>query len=615
MTMLKRSVRTAQPSLPVGDHRSRLVPSPAFLLHSLALACALSAPVSSDIVVLRNGNEIQGEVIKVDDHQVIVKFAGGILQLRLKDVKEIQRQDRDLYLLEEGDKQARRGDYAAAVETYSEALRENSASDRARKGIFTARKLLARSLSEIGRYREARSLIEELLRERPHSSELRKELSSMEKIVQDAQAEEVRAIAQLRSGYVDGALWRLQKIYDRFPDRREEVGSHLADAMARKGDFYLQQRLWDEATERYLAAITIKPELLPAVRPRVVAAKLNVLPTLAENGDFAAMEESAREGLEVDPTSEPLRYYYGLAQEGQGNARAAAEEYLLVCGGRRPGNMKRAVAELRLRAEKKLLEANQVRPTAHPQSDEVLPGDFRTAESRRFKIRHKNRKIAAEVDSVAERAYREIFRRLGCSTHLRTKILVTVYPTRQDYLRGSSQTASWSTGSHRIQRRMGVLSEHAISCYQNQPRLLTETIPHEVGHSLFTHRLNYPPEIPLWANEGFAILVEPTYSHRFYHRRVGQALVGKELIPFSELTSRRKYPDQNVHLFYGQSHSLVEFLVSEKGLETFVKFVLSISKSGLKFDAALKRHYGLEGLRALENRWRAWFERRVMQRG
>ena len=93
------------------------------LLTSLALACVLSTRGSSDIIVLKNGNEIQGEVLKADDRQVVVRFSGGIIRLRLKDVKEIRHQDRDQYLLEEGEKQLRRGDYAEAVKSFTEASR------------------------------------------------------------------------------------------------------------------------------------------------------------------------------------------------------------------------------------------------------------------------------------------------------------------------------------------------------------------------------------------------------------------------------------------------------------------------------------------------------------
>ena len=71
---------------------------------------------------------------------------------------------------------------------------------------------------------------------------------------------------------------------------------------------------------------------------------------------------------------------------------------------------------------------------------------------------------------------------------------------------------------------------------------------------------------------------------------------------------RVTYPEDNVSLFYAQSFSLVEFLVGEKDIETFVRLLQSISSSGMTLEAALGRHYDLRGVTALENRWRSWLE-------
>ncbi len=228
------------------------------LLTSLALACVLSTRGSSDIVVLKNGNEIQGEVLKADDRQVVVKFSGGILRLRLKDVKEIRHQDRDQYLLEEGEKQLRRGDYAAAVKSFTEASRANSESLRAKKGLIAAQLRLGTSLREIGRFREAREVLEKLRASAPGRDEVEHELNVLEGTLREARRQEENAVAQLERGEVDGALGRLQELYDRFPDRREEIGRHLADALVRKGDHHFLEQDWANAAERYLTAITVR---------------------------------------------------------------------------------------------------------------------------------------------------------------------------------------------------------------------------------------------------------------------------------------------------------------------------------------------------------------------
>jgi len=69
-------------------------------------AFLLIAPfLVADVVVLKNGNEIQGEILKDGEEGIVLKFPGGVLELPRKQVKEVKRQPRIQYLLEEGEKE------------------------------------------------------------------------------------------------------------------------------------------------------------------------------------------------------------------------------------------------------------------------------------------------------------------------------------------------------------------------------------------------------------------------------------------------------------------------------------------------------------------------------
>jgi hypothetical protein len=105
------------------------------------------------------------------------------------------------------------------------------------------------------------------------------------------------------------------------------------------------------------------------------------------------------------------------------------------------------------------------------------------------------------------------------------------------------------------------------------------------------------------------VLQEPEYFHRHYRRLIAQELEPKGLIPLHTLLDLEEYPADRVSLFYGQSFSLVEFLVSLEDLETFLAFLQSLSRRGGEIEKPLRRYYDIAGVQALESRWTAWFQR------
>lgn len=572
---------------------------------SLVLAVLLG-----DVVVLKNGNEIRGEVLQESEDALVVRFFGGTLELRRRDVERVDREPRRRYLVEEAERRLAGGAFADAIAAFEEAVRAAPDSERAREGLLSARLGRARELREIGRYAEARALSEEVLREDPERAAAWREIEAIEKTLEDGRREEERALGEIRRGELETGIWRLGRVYDRFPDRRGALRRPLASAIAEEGHRLLERSEWEAAEERYLRALALEPEIHPRVaEPYAFAVERQILPLVAE-GKFEAAERKVREGLDVHPASEVLRYYLGLAFEARGDARRAAEEYLTILDAKRPARLESAAAALRLEVEEKLASQGRIAPVASPLANEVLPGDFRELKTLRFTIRHKNPAVAKEVALVAERSYARIFERLGCAAHPRSAIQIVIFPTREEFL-AASGLDGWAGGAHAVARRLGPLSDHRIHTYQDEPRLASGVLPHEIAHALLAHRLAYPESIPLWANEGYAVLEEPEYFHRHCRDLVARELAGRAAIPTRDLVRAEEYPRDRPEAFYAQSFSLVEFLVEQEGLGAFVEFVKDLSRRGADFEDALKRRYKIAGLTALENRWLGWFERSV----
>ena len=127
------------------------------------------------------------------------------------------------------------------------------------------------------------------------------------------------------------------------------------------------------------------------------------------------------------------------------------------------------------------------------------------------------------------------------------------------------------------------------------------TISHELTHVL-VHRATKgtPLSVPLWLNEGLAEFgnIDQGIS---YDRYLEWAIDTNRTTPFESLTV---FPgDPNLTLVaYGQSRSLIEFMIEKWGREKMAE-LMSGFNSGMPFEAALTAAYGV-GTRDLDEMWR-----------
>jgi len=559
------------------------------------------------VVRLKNGNELLGEVIREDDKRLTLKFEGGVIQIPQRRIESVKKESRLDYLIELGQAQMNRSSFEAALETFRQARAEGPRSQRAGEGLLEAQRALGKELVRLKRYHEARDVLVDLVQGVPNDSEARTQIRAIDSLLARARKDGRSAVQELKGGKLDRGLRKLHTLYNDFPDFREEFAAPLARAYGLKGDQLLVASRLQEAEAAYARAISIDPELVPAVRQQYAVIKVKKIQALLDANDFVALEQETEQGIEVAPGHPTLRFYHALALEGRGKTRRAAEEYLDLAEVKRPLDLESAVGALRRAAEAKLLEAGAVNPTAHPKSREAVAGAFRTFKTAHFELHHRNGVVAREIAAVAEQHYGRLFRSLRCPTHLIAKIQIFVFATKKEYLEASGM-AAWSGGAHRLAARRGSFSKHEIYCHQDQPRLLTGILPHEIAHALLAHRMAYEGSLPLWTNEGFAVLSEPSHVHRYYMRILKQERARRKLIPVEKVVASGSYPDTNVELFYAQSFGLVAFLVDQKGLDTYVRFLLALSADNGALRSLLQKHYGVASLETLQNRWVGWLD-------
>ena len=133
--------------------------------------------------------------------------------------------------------------------------------------------------------------------------------------------------------------------------------------------------------------------------------------------------------------------------------------------------------------------------------------------------------------------------------------------------------------------------------------VVPDALAHEIVHVVLAdHFVAGPP--PRWADEGLAVLFDAADVQRRHDAdfRTGQghglAWSARDLLMLDELPPGT--PRQRV--FYGQSAAVVRWLVARRDAATFIRFLDDSTARGT--EAALRAHYDLESIAALEQAWR-----------
>lgn len=183
----------------------------------------------------------------------------------------------------------------------------------------------------------------------------------------------------------------------------------------------------------------------------------------------------------------------------------------------------------------------------------------------------------------------------------RPRCEVYIYPSNRVLVRmtgGSSKAGSAQTRHSRLMP--GKTLRRRINVAATDRHLLSSTLPHEITHVVASDLVG--GDVPRWANEGMAVLAEPLGKIRYYDVVLRRALGAGRWFPLRKLMTMTRYPDRrHVPTYYGQSTSLVLYLVTLKSNMTFVEFLKVARSRG--YVRALRRFYGLTGYKQLQQQW------------
>lgn len=179
---------------------------------------------------------------------------------------------------------------------------------------------------------------------------------------------------------------------------------------------------------------------------------------------------------------------------------------------------------------------------------------------------------------------------------------VVVHPTVTEYVRQLGPASRQSSGCATIDVDRGTVLKRRVDLRADAADWLNTALPHEMTHVVLADKFTQR-QIPRWADEGMAILAEPAGRQAVRRQAMQKSMSQIRRYSAAELLALADYPvAERRDAFYGQSASLVAYLIERDSPARFLEFLQLGQKRG--FDQALAEVYSIKSSADLDVRWR-----------
>jgi len=581
----------------------------------VALFVLTRAWTNADTLILKNGNRLDGQIVKQTDRAVTIQLPFGTITLPREQIASIEAEGARVYHLRQGDRQRSLGNYAEAIREYGRALK-NGAGREAHVGLamtYAARGWgLLKKADVVG----ARKALHKALEHDPGNERAKRALAQITQAEKEANRLSGRAESLMDAGKRAECIAALRQALKTAPWLRPTIGRDLAAIHVEEADRLFGEKRFREAEREYDAALLSSPSVPSAAEDAWAYCKLAPLhQALAQARippeNLGQVEKGLRSLLRLAPGNRAMHYYVGAVAERRGDLKAAYAAYAqglgrtpaLYAGDRRQYLALRADLEKSLTSTKAPLDTLKLPALLPPEA-----GDWDVLSRPPFVIHHQsNPHLAEQVAKLAALALPNVARDLGglsARVEFDHEVHFYVYASKEEYQKRTKQP-EWSKGFTRVKSDGGKLLSHEIRIFYTRMKdLRRQVIPHELAHVILPNLLGYPDTRPLWIEEGCAVRQE-SYSRKNGLVRIllDRARRGN-LISLSSLFKAKGYPSDkdDVELFYAISFTLVSRLMEEGGPERFLRFAKLVCDGGDPL-AALQELYRYRSERELLLDW------------
>jgi hypothetical protein len=241
-------------------------------------------------------------------------------------------------------------------------------------------------------------------------------------------------------------------------------------------------------------------------------------------------------------------------------------------------------------------------------------GTWQVHETTNFRIFHHDTQLAEAAAEAAESVRTNQAKKWSSPAGQRAwtpRCEIYLYPTGELLAQATNQphtspgfSAMEVNGSRIVGRKIHLRADHA--------QLRAAILPHEVTHVVLADLFIAQP-LPRWADEGIAVLAEPTTEQQLKAAELRGPLESGGFFPLDKLMAM-DYPDaKDWGIYYAQSVSLTRFLVDQGPPGSLVRFVRASQRNGA--EAALREVYQINGLDNLQQRWLDYARRQLATLG
>jgi hypothetical protein len=179
---------------------------------------------------------------------------------------------------------------------------------------------------------------------------------------------------------------------------------------------------------------------------------------------------------------------------------------------------------------------------------------------------------------------------------------IVVHPTVAGYIRELGPQSRQSSGCARVDVEKGRVVKRRVDLRADADDWMTSALPHELTHVVLAEKFA-TKQIPRWADEGMSILSEPVARQAVRRSAMQRGMARAPGYSAGDLMALGDYPPSDRRdAFYGQSASLVAYLVERDSPARFLEFLELGQQQG--FERALADVYNVRSLSDLDSRWR-----------
>jgi hypothetical protein len=178
---------------------------------------------------------------------------------------------------------------------------------------------------------------------------------------------------------------------------------------------------------------------------------------------------------------------------------------------------------------------------------------------------------------------------------------IILHPNVGEYAQTLGPGSEQSSGCTSLKLDQGRVTSRRVDLRADALDWNSAALPHELTHVIVADRFS-KRQLPRWVDEGMAILAEPEGKQARRYQELRKAIARRAIYQAADLVRMTDYPPaEHRDAFYGQSASLVGFLMEQDSPEKFLNFVELAMDQG--YDPAVREVYGMASMAQLQAAW------------